>query len=319
MLTVILIIAAAVLVSGFIVMLFITFPIAKAVYREQLVRESPSKWLRQNSCPSDEEYSAMYREAEAWCNKYDSLTTEISQQNDGLNLCGRFTDFGSDKTAVILCGRAEGCIYSYYYAEPYRKAGFNIFVMDQRAHGISEGIYSGIGFLEQNDIIKWMLILSEKHHTKEFLIHGVCIGAACAVYIASNPECPDSLRGIVVDGLYRSFYDVFIARFHMNHKPIFPVLNEIEFLIYKHTGINIRKESPKNYLPNIKVPILFIHSREDVSSLPEHVPEMVNSCPTDHWLVWMDHGAHSHVRYVNTDKYDKSVDAFIRKTIQSEN
>jgi len=292
--------------------LFRTMPIARMVYHEQLVRDTPDKWRRENSCPSDAEYSAMYAEAEQWGKRYEAETKEVTVQNDGLRLCGRFTDFGSDKTAIILCGRAEGCIYSYFYAEPYRKCGYNILVVDQRAHGNSEGTYSGIGFLEQNDMIAWIRLLEQQFHTKEVVVHGVCIGAACATYLAANRNCPKSLKGIVVDGLYRSFHHVFVARFRTNKKPIFPVLWEIEWLIRTHTGVRVKRDAPCNAIKEVRVPVLFIHSKEDVSSLPENVPALVESCPTPKTLVWMDHGAHSHLRIVNRDRYDQAVTDFVK-------
>ena len=306
-------------VVGFVFVFFVlpipavllkTMPIAKMVYNEQLVRESPDKWKRENSCPSDAEYSAMYSEAEAWGERYADCTQEVTVQNDGLTLCGRFTDFGAKKTAIILCGRAEGCIYSYFYAEPYRKAGWNILVVDQRAHGNSEGKYSGMGWLERKDILAWMRLLEERFHTEAVLLHGVCIGAACATYVAANPASLPLLKGIVVDGLYYSFHEVFRARFHTNNKPIFPVLIEIEMLIKRHTGIDIQKIGPYRSIKNVQVPVLFIHSKEDVSSLPKFVPGLYDSCPTEKTLVWMDHGAHSHLRAVNRERYDEVVTAF---------
>lgn len=295
-----------------VAMLLYTLPIARNVINEQLVRTSPDKWRRENSCPTDAEYSAMYAEAEAWDERYADRTKEVTVQSDGLRLCGRFTDFGSEKTVLILCGRAEGCIYSYHYAEPYRKLGYNVLVIDQRAHGNSEGTHSGIGFLEQNDVIAWLRLLEAELHTTHAVLHGACIGAACAVYTASNPSCPAVLKGIVTDGLYRSFYDVFIARFHTYHRPVFPVLYEIVWLIKRRYGIDIRRDSPIRRIGQVRVPVLFIHSREDVSSLPVFVPELYNACKAPKTLVWMDHGVHSHLRYVNRERYDAVVTEFAR-------
>lgn len=295
-----------------VAMLLFTMPIAKSVVDEQLVRTSPEKWRRENSCPTDAEYSAMYAEAEAWGAQYADRTKEVTVQSDGLRLCGRFTDFGSEKTVLILCGRAEGCIYSYHYAEPYRRMGYNVLVIDQRAHGNSEGTNSGIGFLEQNDVIAWLRLLEAELHTTHAVLHGACIGAACAVYTAANPNCPAVLKGIVVDGLYRSFYDVFRTRFRTYHRPIFPVFYEIYWLIKRRFGIDIRRDAPINCIGRVRVPVLFIHSREDASSLPVYVPELFAACSAPKTLAWMDHGVHSHLRYVNRERYDAVVTEFAR-------
>lgn len=302
--------AVLLLGSGAAVMLLVTMPIARNVVNDQFIRTSPDKWRRENSCPTDAEYSAMYAEAEAWGERYAAQTQEVTVESDGLRLCGRFTDFGSEKTVVILCGRAEGCIYSYHYAEPYRKSGYNILVIDQRAHGNSEGTHSGLGVLEQNDVIAWLRLLEAEHHTTHAVLHGACIGAACATYTAANPNCPSILKGIVTDGLYRTFYDVFIARFHTYHRPIFPVFCEIYWLIRKKIGVDIKRQGPIQSIGKVRVPVLFIHSREDVSSLPKYVPELLEACRTPKTMVWMEHGVHSHLRYTNTERYDRAVADF---------
>ncbi len=289
-----------------------TWKLSDRLYKDLLVRETPEKWRRENSCPSDLEYSAMYAAAERWGEQYADRTTELTVENDGLKLCGRFTDFGSDKTVCIMCGRAEGCLYSYYYAEPYRLAGYNIFVVDQRAHGNSEGTYSGMGFLEQSDMLAWTRLLHEKYHSEQIVLHGVCIGAACAVYLAARDDCPPYIGGIVTDGLYYSFHKVFLQRFKTMKKPLLPVLPEIEYRIRKNTGINIRREGPYRYIGKVRVPVLMIHSKEDISSLPKYVPELYAACKAPKTLVWMEHGAHSHLRIVNTERYDAAVTAFVQ-------
>ena len=295
------------LIVPVILMFRITLPLSKNIYEDLLVRNQPDKWKREKSCLTDAEYSAMYDAAVEWGERYDDQTTEVSIENDGLKLCGRFTDFGSQKTVLIMCGRAEGCLYSYYYAEPYRQSGYNVLVIDSRAHGNSEGKYSGKGYLEQADVLKWMQLLHENYHTTSIVLHGVCIGAACAVYVAANSNCPSYLSGIVVDGLFYSFYKVFQQRFKTNKKPKFPVLYEILYWIKKNTGIDIKKQGPIEYIDKVKVSVLFIHSKEDISSLPEFVPVLFEKCNAPKELIWMDKGAHSHLRIVNQQRYDSAV------------
>ena len=75
---------------------------------------------------------------------------------DGLKLIAEYYDFGFDKTAIIMPGRRECLIYSYFYAFPYKDAGVNVLVIDQRAHGLSEGKYSTCGIFEAKDVIDWI-------------------------------------------------------------------------------------------------------------------------------------------------------------------
>lgn len=308
----ILLLVIAVVAVPLLLMIPLTMPLAKKQYRNLLVRESSDKWKRENSCPTDKEYSEMYETACAWGASVADKTRDVSITNDGLKLCGKFTDLGSDRTVLILCGRAEGLYYSYYYADPYYRKGYNVLVVDQRAHGESEGMYSGLGIHEARDAIAWIRYLKEQCHTDSVVLHGICIGAACAVCVASAPDCPKELKGIVTDGLYDSFHHVFKQRMRIMKKPEIPVLYEIEYQIRKHIGVNVRTDTPISMMPRVRVPVLMFHSREDISSLPKYTEPLFRACGSERKrLVWMPVGAHSHVRYRNTEQYDRAVADFL--------
>lgn len=308
----VILIVLAVLVIPAVATAIATTPLSKGIYRNLLVRETPDKWKRVNSCPTDAEYSSMYEQACAWGERYAADSRDVFITNEGLRLCGRFTDFGSSKTVLILCGRAEGLYYSYYYAEPYRRKGYNILVIDQRAHGESEGVYSGLGVHEARDAIAWMRFLKENCHTEHIVLHGLCIGAACSVYAAASEDCPSELHGIVTDGLYDSFHHVFIQRMRTMKKPMIPVLYQIEYQIKKHTGIDVRKDTPISAAPHVKAPLLMLHGEEDISSLPKFVQPLYERMGSNRkQLVWLPKGAHSHLRICNTEAYDAAVDAFL--------
>ena len=107
----ILLLVIAVVAVPLLLMIPLTMPLAKKQYRNLLVRESSDKWKRENSCPTDKEYSEMYETACAWGASVADKTRDVSITNDGLKLCGKFTDLGSDRTVLILCGRAEGSLH----------------------------------------------------------------------------------------------------------------------------------------------------------------------------------------------------------------
>ena len=115
---IILMVAAVLIAGGFVAMLIFTTPIAKKVYNNQLVRTEPEKWGRVCSCPENEEQQAMWDGGLAWAAPYRDKVTQVEVENDGFRLVGEYFDFGSDKCVIILPGRCECLIYSYYFAEP---------------------------------------------------------------------------------------------------------------------------------------------------------------------------------------------------------
>ena len=93
--------------------------------------------------------------------------TALQIENDGLQLFVEYFDFGADRCVIILPGRCESLIYSYYFASPYEEAGFNVLVVDTRCHGKSEGTYNTIGVKESQDILKWAKVIHEQFGNQE--------------------------------------------------------------------------------------------------------------------------------------------------------
>ena len=66
-------------------------------------------------------------------------------------------------------------------------------------------------------------------------------------------------------------------------------------------------DGPIKRIGNMKKPILFIHSKEDVFSLPEKAQALYDKCQSEKKLVWFEHGAHSRVRINDPEGYDKAI------------
>ena len=186
-----------------------TWHFAGKLYRALLVRENPEKWGRICSFPEDEEYSRMYEEGLAWGKKYADKMREVSVTSTGLRLVGEYFDFGFEQAAIIIPGRTESCKYSYYFAEPFRQGGCNILVIDNRAHGLSEGKYPTLGFSECLDLLSGGRMLHDTFGTRKVFLHGIYIGACSALFALTHADCPDYMAGMVADGMYTTFYDSF--------------------------------------------------------------------------------------------------------------
>ena len=117
---------------------------------------------------------------------------------------------------------------------------------------------------------------------------------------------------IVADGMFTTFRESFKEHMVQDKRPIFPFIN-IFFLIYRcRTGVNPGTNGPVFCIDRMTRPILFLHSREDVFSLPEKTKALYEKCPSSHKkIVFFDKGRHSFVRINNTEKYDQAVTDFL--------
>ena len=313
---IVLLIAGVLVLGGFAAMLAYTFPIAKKVYNNQLVRTEPEKWGRVCSAPDNEEQLKMWNDGIAWMEPNRSKITEVSVESDGFKLYGEYFDFGSDRCVIILPGRCESLIYSYYFAEPYEKAGFNILVVDTRCHGKSEGKYNTIGVKESHDVLKWAELVHDKFSNKEVYIHGICIGTSSGIYALINKNCPEYLRGLVTEGCFVSFRETFKRHMMADNRPLFPVLDMVMLLINKHTGTNVYKDKPIRAIKHINhnARILFLYGKKDIFSIPEKSQKLFDACAaTDKQLVWFEKGGHSHLRINNTEEYDNAIIKFFAR------
>ena len=297
--------------SGFIFMWIYVWGIAKKQYSEMFIRTSPDKWARGNSCPENEEHSVMFNAGMKWGEENASYKEDIEiTSKDGLKLKGEYFNFGYDRAALILAGRAETVLYCYYFADLFQKAGCNVIVVDPRACGLSEGKYTTAGMKEGEDAGLWIDYIHERYGIEKFFIHGICVGSAEAIYVAAAHQA--YLKGIILEGPYSAFYKVLLMRTKNHGKPTFPVCLQMAMLYKKLAGVNVFKNKPIEEIKKVEVPALLLCGREDKSNSPDDFELIYNACGSaKKKFVWFDHGAHSHLRIVNLEKYDSEVIDFI--------
>ncbi len=298
--------------SGLIFSVFFTFYIAKRVYDKTLIRPDNEKRERKCSAPDDPEQLLMFERGLDWAEKHAANMKEAEiVSDDGLRLLGEYYDFGSDKAVIILPGRTESLAYSYYYAEPYRKAGFNVLAVDSRGTGLSDGKYFGMGIPEYKDVLLWGKLLHDRFNASTVFLHGICIGSSTAIYTLTSPECPGYFTGMCADGMYKNFFETF--RLHMKewNRPAFPVAYEVMLILRKNTGANCLTYGPYKAVKKLAKPILFIYTDKDKYSLPVESRKLIDNCvsPVKEER-WFSKGGHSHVRINNEEGYDEAIVSF---------
>lgn len=288
-----------------------TFIIASFQFKKQLVRKNKSSWTRDCSWPQNQEQAEMFTRGEKWAEEFEKYKTDVDIVNDGLHLYGEYFDIGSKRAVIIIPGRTEGCHYSHYFARPYTDSNYNVLVIDNRAHGLSDGKYNCLGQKECGDVLAWGKLLREKFGVEEIVLHGICIGSATAIETLTCGRCPDYFTAMVADGMFTNFYEVFRTHIVELKKPTFPVLQEVMILIRLFCGVRPKARGPYKCVGKLDRPILMLHSKEDKFALPPKAQELYNTISSPKRLVWFDHGAHSHIRINDEEKYDNCVKQFL--------
>ena len=291
------------------------FAVARILFNIHLKRTNKNKWNR--GCSVEEPIQRTMYDAALEYREGLTDIRELEMENEGYKLFAEYTDFGYDKAVIIIPGRTEALYYGYYFAKAYAEIGYNILTIDQRAHGYSGGKYNSIGFKEHKDILAWGKLLHEQFGINEIWLHGICIGSSCAMFALTNPKCPKYFVGMTAEGMYPNFYESFKNHMIALKKPVFPCLQLVERLVRKEIGITMRY-GPIDVIARLEKPLLMIHSREDLYSLPETAVILHDKCNSTKSLVWFEHGAHSQLRFVDMIKYDNAIKEFVKSCTKIE-
>lgn len=294
-------------------MIFIVPPF---VYKGVLARKSKETWSRNKpSDPKNADILQMWKESKEFEAEFQTQEEDVHVvSEDGLNLYGEYYDCGSDTAVILLPGRPETCIYSLYYGKSYWKAGVNVLAIDTRAHGLSDGYWHGCGYQERLDVFAFAKWLEEEKGIKKIVLHGVCVGSSTAIHSVTDPKTPKSIIGLVTDGAYLDFYEMMWRRIRYEGKIYpWPAILYFQWKIKKLYDYDIKKDGPVYRMKDIHIPTLMIASKEDKFSLPKNTELLYSKLPKDtpKKLVWWEHGAHSHLRAKDSEKYDEVIGEFV--------
>ena len=298
-------------VPGILMWIASYFVASYCVYNSTLRRRNKTQWSREMPADLPDDSKQMYLTGHEWAKENADKKNDVHIVNDGLNLYGEYYNFGFDRCVMILSGRTESLKYGYYFAIPYSQNSCNVLVFDPRAHGLSDGEFNTVGFEESKDIIAWAEYLRDNHNVKEIIFHGICIGAAGGILALTSGKCPDIVRGIVTEGMFPNFAESMKNHLIERKKPVFLMYDLINARM-KHYTSHSMDIGPIDVIEKLNVPLLMLHSKEDIYSTPEYAQKLYDLAGTkDKKIVWFEHGRHSMLRITDTELYDTSIESFL--------
>ena len=188
------------------------------------------------------------------------------RSRDGLKLCGSYLEAPDAKACMLLCHgyRSRGGLDFALVLRTLYEHGCSVLVIDQRAHGRSEGKYIGYGILERYDCQQWAWFLHAKLGGRvPIFLEGMSMGAS-TVMMAAELALPPSVVGIIADCGYNSPWEelrhCIKYRYHL---PVFPVLPLTELMCRLVAGYSLKGASAAASLANSPLPLLIIHGMDD--------------------------------------------------------
>lgn len=237
---------------------------------------------------------------------------------DGLKLHGTFFPNGGAKRVVICFhGYTSAGMQDYpALSEYYLKRGFAMLLVDERAHGKSEGTYIGFGCLDRKDALCWIQWVLERCGKEiQILLHGTSMGAA-TVLMASGLKLPKQVKGIVSDCGFTSPKEVFTHVLHsMYHLPAFPLIQITDFMNRKLAGYGMDECNAAREVKKSTTPTLFIHGDADTFVPYRMCGEIYENCAAKKWKLIVKGAAHAESYYKDTKAYEQALDKLIEEVL----
>ena len=233
---------------------------------------------------------------------------------DGLRLYGALLENYSDKIVICVHGfTGSGKKDFASLAQAYYKNGYNVLLVDNRAHGQSEGKYVGFGVLDRFDLRNWVkYVINRFGSNVQIFLHGISMGAATVLMASSI--MPKNVRGIIADCGFTSVYEIFECVLKRDyHLPKFPIIYLTNIMSKIRAGYGYKDVNTTAEIARSDIPILFIHGEND-----EFVPlwmtmKNYSHCKAYKELFIVRESEHAESHYIDKKGYERRILRFIEK------
>lgn len=267
--------------------------------------------------PTGKIYEEFHGDIMRWQDSLRGMSAERVEtvSYDGLTLRGKYYEYKKGAPLEImfhgykgnafrdLCGAVERCF----------KLGRNALIVDQRAHGESEGHVITFGYKERFDCLTWIKFAAERFgKDQKILITGISMGAS-TVLMAAGEDLPENVVSVLADCPFSSTKGIIckvMQDMHLPSKLFYPFVRLGAILF---GGFDPNKCEPIEAVKRCKIPIIFIHGDSD-DYVPCHMSQkMYEICPTEKAIFVAKGAGHGLAFLKDADGYYRAVREFDKK------
>lgn len=240
------------------------------------------------------------------------------RSHDGLKLMGRYLH-QKDGAPLAICFHGYRGTPSRDFSGGtflYIDAGYNILMIEERAHKRSEGHAISFGVLERRDCMRWIEYAVQRFGSDvRICLCGISMGAA-TVLMAIDQGLPKQVKGIVADCPYSSpkeiIWKVSASKYFMPAVSWMMVTFVAKFVGH----FDLEESAAFRSVPQAEVPILLIHGEED-HFVPCWMSRKIYEAAPDKIEFHTFPGAGHGLSYlVDKERYCRIVNAFLAKILE---
>jgi predicted alpha/beta-fold hydrolase len=172
-------------------------------------------------------------------------------------------------------------------------AGYSVLTFDFRNHGESDAAnngYSAVGLFEWQDLAGALDYIAERNDLKNkkigFVSH--CMGANTTIIAMSKAK--DKFKNVrCLIAVQPVSADVFTKCIIKDKYPLFSLFYaDINKKAKEFTGCSLEEMSPKTFVKDITVPVLYVQVKADPWTTHEDIEGFYQSTPSEKMLLWIE-------------------------------
>lgn len=233
--------------------------------------------------------------------------------HDGAELRGLFLPRKGAKVCLIMQHGygslpQDLCVVAQWAS----KRKYALLLPYMRAYGPSGGEYCSLGLLEAEDCLRWIREAAELQEGAKVVLYGADMGAYSSLRALGLPDVPE-IAAVISDGAYTGPKE--ILRHTMKNQMrmrVFPLLQLLCLygrLMWKRWpgGADLRLTIKENK----KVPVLFIHGRQDLRVPSSMTEEIAKACASAKVTYIAEDAGHAATALADSETYFAELEAFL--------
>ena len=236
---------------------------------------------------------------------------------DGLTLRGRFYGSSGGGHGYVLLAhgfrssgeRDFGLQFGFL-----RRCGLNILVIDQRAHGHSEGEYVALGSLEMKDVKLWTDYIKSRDAEACIVLYGVSMGATACCGAAGLLGDDPAFRGLIADCGFVSPHSLLRGFAGGEKKPfINRFMKTVDRVFLRKTGGDTHTPDLLSVMKEVKAPALFVHGGSDSFVPPDNTRRLFEACGSAYKrLLTVENAGHAEAFVRGEEEYRKEIEGLLK-------
>jgi hypothetical protein len=219
----------------------------------------------------------------------------------------------TDKCVLLHHGFTSEAMHNMTHAKYFHEMGYEVVMLDLRAHGQSEGKYVGFGVLDRYDTEEWLKFCIDRFgEGMKYVLHGTSMGATTVLMALGLPFVQEHVSAVIADCAFTSPEAIFAHVMKKNyHVPSFPFMEIGGIYSQFLAGYKFGDYSTLEALKDNRVPVLFIHGGKDKFVPTWMSNQNYEAATCKKKLLIVEEGGHGSSVFEDTELYEKTEKEFL--------